>query len=69
MPVEEMLVDSTTGHKYLGMLNGYYGYNQIFIADEDVPKMEFRCPGALGTYQWMVMPFGLKILGKLIKEQ
>lgn len=22
--------------------------------------MEFRCPGALGTYEWMVMSFGLK---------
>lgn len=22
--------------------------------------MEFRCPGALGTYEWVVMPFGLK---------
>ena len=23
-------------------------------------KTVFRCPGALGTYEWVVMPFGLK---------
>lgn len=60
MPVVEMLVDSSTWHKYLSMLDGYSGYNQIFIADEDVPKMTFRRPNALGTYEWAVMPFGLK---------
>jgi hypothetical protein len=44
-------------------LDGYSGYNQIFIAEEDVPKTAFRCPGALGTYEWVVMPFGLKNAG------
>ena len=41
--------------RYLSMLNVYSGYNHIFIADEDVPKTAFRCPGALGTYEWVVM--------------
>ncbi|XP_050896003.1 uncharacterized protein LOC127102699 [Lathyrus oleraceus] len=40
------------GYEYLSMLDGYSGYNQIFIAEEDVPKIAFRCPGALGTYEW-----------------
>lgn len=69
MFVAEMLVDSATGHIYLSMLNGYSRYNQIFIADEDVEKTEFRCLGALGTYEWVVIPFGLKMLGKIIKDQ
>ena len=47
MPVAEMLVDSVAGFKYLSMLDGYAGYNQIFKADDDVPKTVFRCPGAL----------------------
>ncbi|XP_050890001.1 uncharacterized protein LOC127095338 [Lathyrus oleraceus] len=53
MLVAEMQVDSSKGHDYLSMLDGYSGYNQIFIADEDVPKMAFRCPRALGTYGWV----------------
>ena len=50
MPVAEMLVDSTAGFEYLSMLDGYSGYNQIFIAEEDVSKTEFRCQRALGCY-------------------
>lgn len=51
MPVAEILVDSVAGFEYLSLLDGYSGYNQILIAEEDVPKTEFRCPGALGTYE------------------
>ncbi|KAM1842498.1 hypothetical protein ACFX13_017181 [Malus domestica] len=29
----------------------------------DVHKTAFRCSGALGTYEWVVMPFGLKNAG------
>src|SRR3954466_1688364 len=60
MPMAEMLVDFATGYEYLSMLDGYSGYNQIFIAEEDVPKTAFRCLGAIGAYEWVVMPFGLK---------
>ncbi|WJX72773.1 hypothetical protein P8452_56616 [Trifolium repens] len=63
MPVAEMLIDSATNFEFLSMLDGYSGYNQIFIAEEDVSKTAFRCPGALGTYEWVVMPFGLKNAG------
>lgn len=60
MPVAEMLVDLAKSFDYLSMLYGYSGYNQTLIADEDVPKTAFRCPRALGTYEWVVIPFGLK---------
>lgn len=63
MPVTKMLVDSVAGFNYLSMLDGYYGYNQIFITDKYVPKKAFRCPKALGTYEWMMVPFGLKNVG------
>ncbi|XP_058733103.1 uncharacterized protein LOC131604695 [Vicia villosa] len=52
MPVAEMLIDSDAGFEYLSMLDGYTSYNQIFIAEENMPKTAFRCPGALGTYEW-----------------
>ena len=41
MPVAEMLVDSATRFEYLSMLDGYPGYNQIFIAEEDASKTAF----------------------------
>jgi len=63
MPVAGMLVDSAAGFEYLSMFDGYLGYNQIFIAEDDVSKSAFRCPGALGCYKWLVMPFGLKNAG------
>jgi len=34
--VAEMLLVSAAGFEYLSMLDGYSGYNQIFIAEEDV---------------------------------
>ena len=58
-----MLVDSAAGYEYLSMLDSYSSYNQIYIAEEDVSKTAFRCPGALGFYEWIVMPFGLKNVG------
>ena len=60
MPVAELLVDFATRFEYLSMLDDYSGYNQIFIAEEDVSKTAFRCPGALVTYERVVMPFGLR---------
>ena len=44
-------------------MDGHVGYNQIFIVEADVHKTAFRCLGALGTYEWVVMPFGLKNAG------
>jgi len=60
MSVAEMIVDSAARFEYLSMLDGYSGYNQIFIAEKDVSKTTFRCPGALGCFEWLVMSFGLK---------
>lgn len=41
MLVAEILVGLADGFEYLSLLDGYYGYNQIFIAEEDVTKMTF----------------------------
>ena len=63
MPIVDLLVDSSTGHQILSMMDGHSGYNQICIAEEDVHKTAFRCPGNIGTFEWVKMPFGLKNAG------
>jgi hypothetical protein len=68
MLVAEMLVDSAAGFEYLSMLDGYSGYNQIYIAEEDVSKTTFRCLGALGCYERIIMPFGLKNAGACLSK-
>ncbi|XP_048138584.1 protein NYNRIN-like [Rhodamnia argentea] len=44
----------------MSLMDGHSGYNRIFIAAKDVHKTAFRCPEAIGTFKWVVMPFGLK---------
>ncbi|CAL9006546.1 unnamed protein product, partial [Prunus brigantina] len=63
MPMSDLLVDGAAKHELLSFMDGHAGYNQIFIAEEDIHKTAFRCPGAIGTYEWVVMPFGLKNAG------
>ena len=63
MPLANMLVDSTICNGILSLLDDYSGYNQIYIAKNDVSKTTFQCPGALGTHEWIIMSFGLKNVG------
>jgi hypothetical protein len=68
MLIADLLVDETSGHKVISFMDGNASYNQIFMAEEDVPKTAFRCPRAVGLYEWVAMTFGLKILVQLISE-
>ncbi|GKV01725.1 hypothetical protein SLEP1_g14266 [Rubroshorea leprosula] len=63
MPITDLLVNGGARHKILSFMDGHSGYNQIFITDADVPKTAFQCPGAVGTFEWVVMSFGLKNAG------
>jgi len=36
-------------------MDGNAGYNQIFMAEEDISKTVFRCPGHVGLFEWIVM--------------
>ena len=60
MPVTDMLVDFATNNELLSFMDGLYGYNQILIAIEDISKTTFRYLGSIETFEWLVMPFGLK---------
>nr|AAM08865.1 Putative retroelement [Oryza sativa Japonica Group] len=63
MSVADQLVDAASGHKILNFMDGNAGYNQIFMVEEDIHKTAFRCPGAIGLFEWVVMTFGLKRAG------
>jgi hypothetical protein len=60
MPVAETLINTAAGHKMLSFMDGNTGYNQIFMAPEDIHKTPFRVPGAVGLFEYVVMTFGLK---------
>jgi hypothetical protein len=63
MPIVDFLVNSKSGHRILSFLDGNAGYNQIFMAEEDISKMAFICLGFVGLFEWIVMTFGLKNAG------
>ncbi len=51
MPVADQLVDAASGHKILSFMDGNAGFNQIFMAEEDIHKTAFRCPGAIDLFE------------------
>jgi hypothetical protein len=67
MPIADMLINNASGHRVINFLHGNAGYNQIFMAKEDMSKMAFCCPGFIRLFEWAVMTFGLKIPVQHIK--
>lgn len=60
MPIANILIDVAARHKVLSFMDSHSGYNQIFIAKEDVHKMAFQCTWLIGVFEWIIMPFSLK---------
>jgi hypothetical protein len=54
---------NTSRHRVISFLDGNAGYNQIFMDEEDMSKMAFRCPSFISLFEWVVMTFGLKNAG------
>jgi hypothetical protein len=63
MPIADFLVNAASGHRILSFHDGNAGYNQIFMAEEDISKTAFICPGFVGLFEWIVMTFGFKNAG------
>jgi hypothetical protein len=59
MPIADMLINNASGHQVISILDGNASYNQIFMAGEDMSKTDFRCPGFIGLFEWVVMTFDL----------
>jgi hypothetical protein len=57
------VINTAAGHKILSFMDGNAGYNQIFVAAEDIHKTAFRVPSVVGLFEYVVMTFGLKTAG------
>jgi hypothetical protein len=68
MPVAETLIKAAAGHKILSFMDDNAGYNQIFMALEDIHKTTFRVPGAIGLLEYVVMTFRLKNAGAMYQR-
>jgi hypothetical protein len=61
LPNMDLLIDSVAGHAMFSFMDGFSGYNQIFMSPKDAEKTAFRTP--IGKFYYIVMPFGLKNAG------
>jgi hypothetical protein len=61
LPNMEFLLQQVMGSACMSMLDGFSGYNQVLIDEEDREKTSFITPWE--TYAYARMPFGLKNAG------
>uniref|UniRef100_A0A2N9GD42 RNA-directed DNA polymerase n=1 Tax=Fagus sylvatica TaxID=28930 RepID=A0A2N9GD42_FAGSY len=61
LPNMDLLIDSAAGHAMFSFMDGFSGYNQIFMSPKDAEKTAFCTP--IGNFYYTVMPFGLKNAG------
>jgi hypothetical protein len=51
IPIADMLINDASGHKVISFFDGNAGYNQNFMAEEDMYKTTFRCPSFVGSVE------------------
>jgi hypothetical protein len=61
LPNMEYLLQRVTGAEMMSMLDGFSGYNQVLMKEDDQLKTSFTTPW--GTYKYLRMPFGLTNTG------
>lgn len=66
LPHIDQLVDSMVGHEFFSFLDGYKGYDQIPMAEEDMAKTAFVTNDSI--YCYIKMPFSLKYIGADLQE-
>ena len=57
IPFTDIILDHVSGHECYSFLDGFSGYNQVFIRPEDQLKTTFTTEW--GTFAFNQMPFGL----------
>jgi hypothetical protein len=63
MLAAETLINAAADNKILSFMDGNAGYNQIFLAPEDIHKTAFKVPDVVGLFEYVVMTFVLKNAG------
>lgn len=61
LPNVDILVDAVAKHEHFSFMDGYNGYNQIFIEPSNAHKTALRTP--IGNLDYKIMPFELKNAG------
>jgi hypothetical protein len=62
-PIADVLINNTSGNKLISFLDDNAGYNQIFMAKDDINKTAFQCPKFVALFKWVLMTFGLNNAG------
>ncbi len=57
LPFLDLILDEILGYEMYSFMDGYNGYNQVKMAEEDKDKTTFILEW--GAYAYNVMPFGL----------
>jgi hypothetical protein len=66
LPKMEHILQRVTGESRMSMIDGFSGYNQIYVLPEDREKMTFTTPW--GTFMYAKMPFGLMNAGETFQR-
>ena len=61
LPRIKTLFDATVGHEMLSFMDGFRGYNQIKMHNDDTSKVSFITD--FGVFCHLIMAFGLKNAG------
>jgi hypothetical protein len=61
LPNMEHLLQRITGSTMMSLLDGFSGYNQVWVNKDDRHKTAFTTPW--GTFEYLRMPFGLLNVG------
>ena len=61
VPPKEQILQMVSGSELFSLLDGFSGYNQVLVAEEDRLKTTFRTKW--GTFAYRRMPFGLINVG------
>jgi len=67
LPNMDMLLQQVTGSSLMSMLDGFSRYNQVSVAEEDRPKIDFII--LLETYTYISMPFVFKNVGETFQRE